>query len=104
MTQISGIKSEKVTDSCELDTDDQCRTYAIRDSGEQHRCAIADSKQIPALSVLIYYGTLESDFFNPSIIRLPSLKDGGFGAAASGGELSRGGCAGQNGGFKHSSL
>jgi len=46
---------------------------------------------------LIWCGTFESDFFNPSITRLPRTKDGGFGAAARADQLSRGGCAGQNG-------
>jgi hypothetical protein len=46
---------------------------------------------------LIWCGTFESDFFNPSITRLPRNKDGGFGAAARADKLSRGGCAGQNG-------
>src|SRR5258705_13213111 len=46
---------------------------------------------------LIWCGTFESDFFNPSITRFPRTKDGGFGAAARADQLSHGGCAGQNG-------
>jgi hypothetical protein len=46
---------------------------------------------------LIWCGTFESDCFNPSITRLPRNKDGGFGAAARADQLSRGGCAEQNG-------
>ena len=46
---------------------------------------------------LRWCGTFESDFFNPSITRLPRNKDGGFGAAARADQLSRGGRAEQNG-------
>jgi hypothetical protein len=46
---------------------------------------------------LIWCGTFESDFFNPSITRFPGTKDGGFGAAFRAGRPSRRGSTRQNG-------
>jgi hypothetical protein len=46
---------------------------------------------------LIWRGTFESDYFNPSIAWIHRPRDGGFGAAARAGQLSRGGSARHNG-------
>jgi hypothetical protein len=40
---------------------------------------------------LIWCGTFESDFFNPSMTRIPRTKDDRFGAVARADQLSRGG-------------